>query len=156
MQVKWQWSRFDELSTRELYDVLKLRQAVFVVEQNCAYQDADDVDQFAWHLLGWQEPAPPTRKLVAYLRLVFPGVKYPEPSIGRVLTAASARRQGLGKQLTREALIQAASEYAGQSLRISAQQHLADFYKEFCFSIVSEPYDEDGIPHVEMLRMGDL
>ncbi|MEE8307314.1 MAG: GNAT family N-acetyltransferase [Gammaproteobacteria bacterium] len=156
MQVEWQWSCFDELTTHDLYEVLKLRQAVFVVEQDCAYQDVDDVDQSAWHLLGWQRPQKPNRELVAYLRLVFPGIKYPEPSIGRVLTAASARRRGLGMRLTQEALVQATREYPGQSLRISAQQYLADFYKEVGFQIVSEPYDEDGIPHVEMVRMGDL
>jgi len=150
MQIDWQWSLFDELSARDLYDILKIRQAVFVVEQDCAYQDVDDIDQYAWHLLGIQQSGT-TKRLVAYLRLVYPAIKYPEPSIGRVLTVASVRGQGLGKALTREALAQAAREYPGQRVRISAQSHLSDFYKEFGFEIVSEPYDEDGIPHVEML-----
>ncbi len=150
MQVEWQWSLFDELSTRDLYDILKIRQAVFVVEQNCAYQDLDDVDQHAWHLLGKQGTAP--KLLVAYLRLVYPDMNYPEPAIGRVLTLASKRGQGLGKALTKEALAQAARKYPGQPIRISAQLHLSNFYQEFGFEIVSEPYDEDGIPHIEMLR----
>jgi len=150
MQVEWKWSLFDELSARDLYAILKIRQAVFVVEQDCAYQDIDDIDQHAWHLLGKQQSGA-TQRLVAYLRLVYPTIKYPEPSIGRVLTGASARGQGLGKAMTREALAQAAREYPGQPVRISAQSYLFEFYNEFGFEIVSEPYDEDGIPHVEML-----
>lgn len=150
MEIQWQWSSFEALSGADVYEVLKVRQAVFAVEQNCVYQDVDDVDQSAWHLLGWAHPNQ-GRALIAYLRVVFPGVRYPEPSIGRVLTAASVRAQGVGKALTREALTQVAREYPGQSIRISAQQHLQRFYAEFGFETVSEPYDEDGIPHVEML-----
>lgn len=150
MQIEWQWSLFDELSARDLYAILKIRQAVFVVEQDCAYQDVDDIDQYAWHLLGKQLSGT-TKRLVAYLRLVYPTIKYPEPSIGRVLTLASMRGRGLGKAMTREALAHSAREYPGQPIRISAQSHLSEFYKEFGFEIVSEPYDEDGIVHVEML-----
>ena len=149
--MNWQWSSFEELSRDNLYDVLKVRQAVFVVEQNCAYQDADDLDPVSWHLMGWRETTA-GRELVAYLRVVFPGKKYPEPSIGRVLTTAPVRGTGVGKALTREAITRIALEYPQMSIRISAQRYLEKFYSEFGFETVSDPYKEDGIPHIEMLR----
>ncbi|MBQ0732306.1 MAG: GNAT family N-acetyltransferase [Oleispira antarctica] len=149
--IKWQWVLFDELSLNELYDIMKVRQAVFTVEQDCAYQDADGLDQFSWHLVGWHEHSG-EQKVAAYLRVVFPDKKYPEPSIGRVLTAEQARGTGLGKVLIREAITHVVDEYPDAAVRISAQQHLEKFYSEFGFKTVSEPYDEDGIPHIEMLR----
>ena len=149
--MNWQWLSFEELSREDLFGVLKVRQAVFVVEQNCAYQDADDLDPVSWHLMGWHEGAT-GRELVAYLRVVFPGKKYPEPSIGRVLTTASVRGTGVGKALTREAITRIALEYPHMSIRISAQRYLEKFYSEFGFETVSDPYDEDGIPHIEMVR----
>jgi ElaA protein len=149
--MNWQWLSFEELSREDLYDVLKVRQAVFIVEQDCAYQDADDLDPVSWHLLGWRETAT-GRELVAYLRVVFPEKKYPEPSIGRVLTTASVRGTGMGKALTCEAITHIALEYPQMSIRISAQRYLEKFYSEFGFETVSDPYDEDGIPHIEMLR----
>ena len=96
--IKWQWALFDELSSDVLFEIMKIRQAVFVVEQNCAYQDADDFDRFSWHMVGWSESSA-GKEIVAYLRVVFPDKKYTEPSIGRVLTIQSARGQGLGKAL---------------------------------------------------------
>lgn len=149
--MKWQWSSFEALSCGELYAILKLRQAVFIVEQNCPYLDADGLDQVSWHLMGWREDAA-GKALVAYSRLVFPGNRFPEPSIGRVITALSVRGTGVGKALTRKAVARAASEYPHMAIRISAQQYLEKFYARFGFETVSEPYDEDGIPHVEMLR----
>jgi len=149
--MNWQWSSFEELSREDLFVILKVRQAVFVVEQNCPYQDADDLDPVSWHLMGWHEGAT-GRELVAYLRVVFPGKKYPEPSIGRVLTTASVRGTGVGKTLTGEAITRIALEYPHMSIRISAQQYLEKFYSEFGFETVSDPYDEDGIPHIEMVR----
>jgi ElaA protein len=149
--LEWQWLLFNELSRDQLYEILKVRQAVFTVEQDCAYQDADGLDQVSWHLLGWRKD-PDEKKLVAYLRVVVPGSKYPEPSIGRILVARSVRRTGIGKTLMREAITRTLTEYPGSSIRISAQQHLENFYLAFGFTTVSEPYDEDGIPHVEMLR----
>jgi len=149
--LEWQWLLFDELSRDQLYEILKIRQAVFAVEQDCAYQDADGLDQASWHLLGWRNDAN-EKNLVAYLRVVVPGIKYPEPSIGRILVARSVRRTGLGKALMREAITRTLTEYPDSSIRISAQQHLENFYSAFGFTTVSEPYDEDGIPHVEMLR----
>ena len=149
--IKWQWSSFDELSLHELYEVLKVRQAIFVVEQDCAYLDADGLDQVAWHLIGWHEDAG-MKKIVAYLRVVFPGKKFPEPSIGRVLVTPESRKKGLGKQLTSEAIARIANEYPNAAIRISAQQYLEKFYSEFGFKTISKPYEEDGIPHIEMLR----
>ena len=148
--IKWQWSSFDELSLHELYEILKIRQVIFIVEQDCAYLDADDLDQVAWHLIGWREDAN-KKNIVAYLRVVFPGKKYPEPSIGRVLVTPESRKIGLGKKLTSEAVARIAEEYPNKAIRISAQQHLEKFYSEFGFKTVSKPYKEDGIPHIEML-----
>ena len=149
--MNWKWLSFEQLSREDLYEVLKVRQAIFVIEQNCVYQDADGLDPTSWHLLGWHEDTT-GRKLVAYLRVVFPGGKYPEPSIGRVLTTASVRGTGAGQALMREAINHIALEYPQKSIRISAQQYLEKFYFEFGFETVSAPYDEDGIPHIEMLR----
>jgi len=150
--LDWQWKHFDELTTNELYAILKARQEVFVVEQDCAYLDIDAFDQDAWHLMGWDIAAPDARALRAYLRLVGPDNRYAEPSIGRVLTSAGVRHAGLGREALSLGIEQAGRIYPEQSIRISAQLHLAPLYSEFGFTTVSEPYDEDGIPHVEMLK----
>lgn len=152
--AKWQWAAFADLSTEQLYEILRVRQEVFTVEQDCAYQDADGKDQRAWHLIAWSEETAHPESL-AYLRVVFPGVKYAEPSIGRVLTQESARGTGLGRELMSHAIAHTLREYPGTDIRISAQQHLKTFYGDFGFEQVSEPYDEDGIPHIEMLRRAD-
>ncbi len=150
-RVDWQWRRFAELSPAELYALLAARAAVFVVEQACAFNDCDGLDACAWHLLGWVDAgAAPT--LAAYLRLIDPGRKYAEPSIGRVLTTAACRGTGLGRAAMREGLERAALLYPRRAIRIGAQSRLERFYAEFGFSTVSAPYDEDGIAHVEMLR----
>ena len=149
--IEWQWSSFDELSLHDLYEILKIRQAIFVVEQDCAYQDADDLDQFSWHLIGWREGTN-KKKIVAYLRVVFPGEKFPEPSIGRVLVTPESRKRGLGKKLTIKAIACITDKYPNTAIRISAQQYLERFYSELGFKTVSEAYKEDGIPHIEMLR----
>jgi ElaA protein len=150
-EIAWQWKRFTDLTPAELYALLAARAAVFVVEQQCTFQDADGLDAFAWHLLGWVEREG-QRELVAYLRLIDPARKYAEPSIGRVLTTAGFRRTGLGREAMREALARAALLYPGRAVRIGAQQRLEPFYIERGFRTVSAPYQEDGIPHVEMLR----
>lgn len=150
--VYWQWSSFNELSTLDLYRILQARLSVFAVEQQCAYQDCDDLDLHSWHLIGWDTEGD-NRSLLAYLRVVHAGKKYPEPSIGRVLTTSRARGTGLGKALTSEAILRTEQEYPRCSIRISAQQRLENFYSNyFGFVPVSEPYIEDGIPHIEMLR----
>jgi len=141
----WRFARFAELSPQEIHDLYRLRVDVFVVEQNCVFQDVDGVDPQCWHLLGYEG-----RDLVAYCRFVPPGVKFPEPSIGRVITARSVRRTGMGRVLMREAMQRAAALWPDQALRIGAQAHLERFYNEFGFTKSSEPYDEDGILHIEM------
>jgi ElaA protein len=148
-RVDWQWRCFAELAPAELYSLLAARAAVFVVEQACAFLDFDGLDACAWHLLGWaaQGEAP---TLAAYLRLIEPGRKYPEPSIGRVLTTAAFRGTGLGRAAMREGVARAALLYPGRAIRIAAQQRLERFYQELGFRSVSAPYVEDGIVHVEM------
>lgn len=147
--IRWRWCRFDELGVHELQHIYRARQQVFVVEQGCAYLDADGVDERAFHLAAW---SPRQREPLAYARIVEPGVKYAEPSIGRVITTAAARGTGLGRELMRRAVAHALATFPGQGIRISAQAHLARFYAEFGFVPVGEEYLEDGIPHVEMLR----
>ncbi|MFI2810655.1 MULTISPECIES: GNAT family N-acetyltransferase [Microbulbifer] len=149
--VEWQWARLEGLDNRQLYEILRVRQEVFTVEQDCAYQDADGRDWDSWHLCGWDTRTPEPH-LLAYLRVVDPGKKYREPAIGRVLTALSARGTGLGRELVRRAVLLSDDVHPGAAIRISAQLHLAGFYRDFGFEQVSEPYDEDGIPHIEMLR----
>jgi len=150
-QVKWQWHRFAELAPAELYALLAARASVFVVEQGCAFLDLDGLDASAWHLLGWIGEGD-ARTLAAYLRLIDPGCKYPEPSIGRVLTTAAFRGLGLGRDAMREGLERAELLYPGRALRIAAQQRLERFYAELGFHTVSAPYEEDGIMHIEMAR----
>jgi len=149
--IRWQWSSFSELSPRDLYAVVRLREAVFVVEQNCPYLDADGRDPNAWHLLGWVE-GPSERTLVAYARIFEPGVRYPEGSLGRIVTAPAVRGTGIGKALMAEALRRIESLAPGQSIKIAAQRRLEDFYLGFGFRTISPPYEEDGIIHVDMLR----
>jgi ElaA protein len=153
-QVIWQWKRFAELAPAELYALLAARASVFVVEQGCAFLDLDGLDASAWHLFGWVGGSD-ARTLAAYLRLLDPGCKYAEPSIGRVLTTAAFRRAGLGREAMRQALERAALLYPGRAVRIAAQQRLERFYAELGFHTVSAPYVEDGITHVEMLRPVD-
>lgn len=149
--TEWQWSSFADLPNTDLYEMLAQRQNVFVLEQQCLYQDLDGYDQDAWHLLGWQV-IDGKRQLAACLRVIAPGVKYPEMSIGRVLSTSVARGSGIGRALLAEGIARAEQLYPGHRLRIGAQQYLESFYGSFGFQTVSEPYDEDGIMHVEMLR----
>ena len=149
--IDWQWSSFDDLGAAELYAVLGLRQAVFVVEQNCIFPDIDGADQPAFHLLGWQGHGV-ERVLVAYLRCLPAGVKFVECSIGRIVSAPGVRGSGIGKLLVSEGLRRMAALYPGQPIRIGAQQHLERFYAGFGFATASAPYSEDNIMHIEMLR----
>jgi len=145
--IRWRFARFEDLTPLELHDAFQLRSAVFVVEQTCPFLDIDGADAKCWHLLGRKEGA-----LVAYARLVPPNVKYPEPSIGRVVSAKDARRTGAGRALMKEAIAQADRLWPGKRLRIGAQMYLKAFYEGFGFTQSSEPYDEDGILHIEMIR----
>ncbi len=147
LRLHWTWARFDDLGVHALHDALALRCRVFILEQG-PYQDPDDADKRAWHLLG---RAAPGGLLLATLRVVDPGVNYPEPSIGRVVTAPEARGTGAGRALVAEGLACCREVWPGQAVRISAQAHLQRFYGEHGFAAVSPEYLEDGIPHVEML-----
>ena len=151
--IAWRLARFEELSVRELHDIYQARVEVFVVEQKCPFQDVDGADPACWHLMGREEGR---GQLVAYCRLVPPGTKFAEPSIGRVITVGSARRTGCGRELMRLAVAHAERLWPGRALRIGAQRYLERFYGSFGFETVGEPYDEDGIMHVEMLRPASL
>jgi ElaA protein len=150
---QWQFSRLPDLSANDLYAALAARQVVFAVEQQCAYLDADGLDLDAWHLLGWAGDGP-GRALAGYLRILAPGARYAEPAIGRVLTTPAFRGTGLGRVLMEEGLARAARLFPGAPIRIAAQQRLEAFYASLGFRTVSAPFDEDGIPHVEMLHPG--
>ena len=149
--IAWQWSSFEQLSKADLYTVLAARQNVFILEQQCFYADLDGCDEGAHHLLGWRE-VDGRRVLAAYLRCLAPGVKFTEMSLGRVLTTEAARGSGAGRALLAEGIARAEALHPGQRIRIGAQQHLERFYGSFGFTACSEPYDEDGIRHVDMLR----
>lgn len=140
--LRWHDRAFAELTTSELYAITQLRERVFIVEQNCVYLDADGADLLSRHL--WADEAGQIR---AYLRIVPAGLKYAELSIGRVIIAPEARGTGLGKELMIRGI-----EAAAAPIRISAQAHLQRFYGDLGFTAEGEPYDEDGIPHIEMTR----
>ncbi|THH40556.1 GNAT family N-acetyltransferase [Neolewinella litorea] len=147
MPVNWKVYTFDELDVHLLYAILALRQEVFVVEQTCWYLDADGKDQAALHVVGTREG-----KVVAYTRILQKGISYPEyASIGRVITAPSARGQGLGRPLMQESIRILYERYGVQPIKIGAQAHLQSFYGSLGFVGVGEIYDEDGIPHRSML-----
>lgn len=148
MTIQWQCVRFDELSNLQLYSILQARSAVFVVEQNCPYLDADGVDPICHHLCAWNEDG----KLAAYLRIVPPTIKYLEASLGRVITTDFARGTGIGKQLLTLGVEHCIRLFPDHPIRIGAQQYLENFYQTFGFVTVSDMYLEDDIPHVEMLR----
>ncbi len=148
MALTWSWQRFAGLSADDVYDLLALRAAVFVVEQACAYLDPDGLDRQSWHLLGRDEAG----ALRACLRIVDPGLKYAEPSMGRVVLDAALRGSGLADQLVAEGLRRADAAWPGQGNRISAQAHLQRFYGRHGFQPVGDVYPEDDIPHIQMWR----
>src|SRR6202008_1216342 len=137
--LDWQWSRFNQLSLDDLYAVVRLREAVFIIEQNCPYPDSDGRDPRPWHLLGWKK-YDGERKLVAYARVFEPGIRYEQASIGRVVTAPEVRRTGLGKGLMGEALGRIDSLLPGHPVKIAAQRRLENFYLGFGFRTISAPY----------------
>lgn len=143
VQLTWHESSFDALTPAQLYAIMALRQRVFVVEQACAYLDADGVDPASRHLWAEHDGA-----IHAYVRIVPAGIKFAEQSIGRVITAPEARGTGLGRELMQRGI---AACTAGP-IRIGAQAHLEKFYGSLGFVRASDVYDEDGIPHIEMVR----
>lgn len=146
--INWSFKKFDDLTPHELYSVLQLRNEVFVVEQNCVFQDADNKDQGSHHLLGWYN-----KMLVAYSRVVPPGIAYDSfPSIGRVVTSPKMRRTGIGKILMQQSIEELQKLLGIGPIKLGAQLYLKKFYESFDFAQSSEVYIEDGIPHIEMIR----
>ena len=148
MTLTWHTKPFDALSNSELYSMLRLRSKVFVVEQDCVYLDLDNIDQKAHHVIAINAE----REVVCCARIVAPGVKYDGASIGRIVTSPSLRGSGQGKELVRAAIDACSALFSGKAITISAQQHLERFYEAFGFETTSTPYQEDGIPHIQMTR----
>lgn len=142
---------FKQLSLDELYDALKLRIDVFVVEQTCFYPDLDDLDRHpeTLHVFSYNDQG----TMNAYLRILAKGVCYPDnPAIGRVIISAQARGKGLAHQLIQKSLAVCSDYFPNQTIKISAQEHLEQFYKRHGFTKCSEMYLEDGIPHISMIK----
>lgn len=144
--IEWKYKKFDELTNIELYEILKLRNTVFVVEQNCVYLDTDDKDLKSWHLSGYYQ-----NQLVAYLRILPPGISYDEASIGRVVTHPKFRKHGFGIELMKTAIVKTLEQFDTDSIKISAQCYLLNFYSNLGFVAIGEEYLEDDIPHIEMI-----
>lgn len=145
--LEWRYLAFDELTAADLYAVLQLRSEVFVVEQACIFQDMDGADAQAMHLLGTLQG-----RFVAYARCFGPGIKFPEASIGRIVTSPSVRGSGAGHALVRKAMACLSAPLAGPAIRIGAQARLQGFYRQHGFETSGLAYLEDGIAHVEMVR----
>jgi len=146
--MNWTIKKFDELTLHELYAILQLRNEVFIIEQNCIYPDLDDKDQAAWHLLCFNND-----ELIAYTRLLPPGVSYDDPAIGRVVTAATARRSGLGKELMLRSIDACEKLFGKIPISLGAQVYLKHFYESLGFSAAGDMYLEDGIEHIKMTRI---
>lgn len=147
MSLQWKIKAFDALSVHELYDLLRLRSEIFVVEQNCVYLDLDGKDKVALHLIGEYEG-----KIVAHARLFKPGISFDNASIGRVVVDANYRTKKWGHELMREAIAGIASQYKETAITIGAQLYLKKFYESHGFVQTSEMYLEDDIPHIEMIK----
>ncbi|MDF2880325.1 MAG: acetyltransferase [Clostridiaceae bacterium] len=144
--MNWKMKKFNELNVKEIYEILKLRNQVFIVEQQCPYLDCDGKDMKAYHL--FQEN---NNEIAAYLRILEKGVSYNEISIGRVLVNSKYRGKGLARQMMKEAIEFINDQLNESNIRIEAQAYLIDFYKSFGFKQVSQVFLEDNIPHIEML-----
>ncbi len=147
MALDFTWHRFDELDGQTLYRLLQLRSDVFVLEQQSLYRDLDDRDQAALHLLGREGAA-----LIASLRIEVPGGVRPEATIGRVVVAPEGRGRGLGRTLMAQALARIGEEWGAAYVVLGAQAVQQGFYESFGFEVCSQPYDDGGIPHVDMRR----
>jgi len=145
MSIIWKTKIFNELSTQELYQILRLRSEVFVVEQNCVYQDIDNKDQKAMHLFGILEG-----EIIAYSRLFKPGDYFEFSSIGRVVVAEKHRDKNFGHELIDQSIFEINNQFKAQNITISAQLYLKKFYESHGFVATSETYLEDDIPHIEM------
>lgn len=146
MKISWKIKTWEQLKTNELYSILKLRSKVFVVEQNCVYQDIDDKDKLAIHVFGFIE-----RKTIAYSRLFNKKEYFKETSFGRAVVEPANRGNGIGDMLVEKSLLTIKEKYKEQKVKISAQAHLVNFYKKHGFKTIGKEYLEDGIPHIAML-----
>lgn len=149
--MDFEFKHFPALSTGELYDILQLRSEIFVVEQNCVYNDLDGLDKEATHLFLKKNG-----RIIAYSRLLKPGTRFADYSIGRVVVKKSARGTGLGIQMMQEAKAYILNKWKAEKIKISAQKYLRKFYEDLGFSVVTEEYLEDGIPHFGMLLQAKL
>ncbi len=147
MNITWRIKYFNDLTAEELYEIFKLRIAVFVVEQNCPYQDADGKDLKSFHLMGFDE----SNDLTAYARILPAGISFSEVSIGRVISSNKARGTGAGRELMKQAIHFISKKYGAVPVRIGAQLYLTRFYSSFGFETAGEEYLEDNIRHIEML-----
>ncbi|HRN57338.1 MAG TPA: GNAT family N-acetyltransferase [Agriterribacter sp.] len=146
MVLQWTVKTFDTLKVHELYKIMQLRMKVFIAEQQCAFLDADDNDQKAWHLCAWSED-----NLVAYARLFAPGIIYTEAAIGRVVNAVEVRGSGIGKALMEHAVLAVYQLFGRTPIRIGAQLYLRKFYESVGFLQDSDIYLEDRIEHIKMI-----
>ncbi|WP_200831881.1 GNAT family N-acetyltransferase [Aquimarina sp. AU474] len=147
MSIRFEVKRFDELSTVELYKILRLRAEVFIVEQQCVYQDIDNKDQNSLHVIGYKE-----KKIIAYTRIFDAGDYFENASIGRVVISKKERQFGYGHDLIKESIMAVEKNYKTNIIKISAQTYLKKFYESHGFLQVGEEYLEDDIPHVGMLK----
>lgn len=148
--MDWKIKKYKDLTIEELYRILKVRNEVFVVEQNCPYQDCDGKDKLAYHLF-----LEVNGNIIAYTRILDKGVSYNEVSIGRFLVQEKHRGKGLAKEMLVKAISFIEESLNEKAIRLSGQVYIKDFYKSFGFKEVSDTYLEDDIPHVEMLRKSD-
>jgi len=142
----WSCKKFEALTTRELYAILRLRSEVFVVEQNCVFLDMDNKDLYCYHLMGWEGG-----ELLGYSRVLNAGISYEESSIGRIVSSPAARGRGIGRELLVQSIDTLYTLFGKQDIRIGAQYYLKKFYESFGFVQKGDIYLEDGIEHIEML-----
>lgn len=144
--MNWKLKRFEELEAKEVYQILQMRSEVFVVEQQCPYQDCDGKDEKAYHLYLQDHG-----RIIAYLRILEKGVSYDEISIGRVLVHKDHRGKGIAREMMLKAMDFIESDLREQEIKIQAQSYLLSFYRSLGFREISEEYLEDNIPHRDML-----
>jgi ElaA protein len=151
MDIEFEVKRFDELSVLEVYKILRLRAKIFIVEQECIYQDIDDKDQKAYHVIGYKD-----KEIVAYTRLFDAGDYFENASIGRVVVSEKERKYGYGHSLIKESISTIETHFKTKVIKISAQTYLKKFYETHGFEQIGEEYLEDGIPHIAMIRIKNI
>ena len=150
VSVNWSCLRLSEMTVQRVHEILKTRQEVFVLEQRCLYPDIDDIDISCFHMMGYNS----NQTLVAYCRLIEPGIVFNELAIGRVLITKQYRGMGLARRLMFEAHKYCETVIGSKEIRLNAQLYLQKFYEDIGYECVSNPYDDDGVMHIEMLRTG--